>query len=107
MADADRLRAIQDDYSRALEGRITDLMTKVHAAREINRQVADLGRQIDSAEADVAALQAELGEYDRGSEEYELGVEQIQTLRGAIDETRAWRGELVDGLAKLAGEIGG
>lgn len=106
MADADRLQAIQDDYSRALEGRITDLMAKVQAAREINRQIADLEDQLESAEADAAALEAELADVDPGSEEHEMGSAQVEHLRGAIEETRGYRDELIDGLAKLVGEIG-
>jgi multidrug resistance efflux pump len=107
MADADRLQAIQDDYSRALEARITDLMAKVHAARELNEQIADLDNQIEAAEGDAAALEDELAELEAGSDDHVMGTEQVESLREAIDETHGYRAELIESLAKLAGEIGG
>lgn len=107
MADADRLRAIQDDYSRALEGRITTLMATVHAARDINRQIAEADSQIAIGRADLEGIQAELAEIPAGSEDAELGREQVEALNAAIADTEAYRDELVDALGKLSGEIGG
>lgn len=107
MANADRLQAIQDDYSRALEARITDLMARVHSARELNGRIADADSQIEMGEGDVAALEQELAGLDPGSDDHMMGTEQQMALNQAIADTKAYRDELIDALAKLAGEIGG
>ena len=102
MADADRLQAIQDDYSRAVEARITGLMTKVHAARDLNQQIAETDGQIEMGRGDLEGIEAELA-----SEEDPDLAEQAEVLRQAIADTEAYRTELVEALGKLVGEIGG
>ena len=103
----DRLQAIQDDYSRAVEARITDLMAKVHAARALNTQIADADSQLEIGSGDVAALEGELASIDAGSEDHAILSDQVEGLRQAIADTEAYRNELIDALGKLAGEIGG
>ncbi len=107
MADADRLQAIQDETSRALEDRITELMANVLAARQLNRQISDAEGQIDMGRADLAALEEELGGLDAGSEDHAALSEQVEQLRVAIADTEAYRDDLVDALGKLAEKIGG
>ena len=107
MATADRLQAIQDDYSSAVEARITDLMAKVHAARAINNQIADAENQIEMGSGDLAGLEEELGSLEAGSDDHGIVSEQIEALRAAIGDTESYRDELVEALAKLTGELGG
>lgn len=103
----DRLQAIQSDYSRAVEARITDLMAKVHAARTLNSQIADADSQIEIGRGDVQALGQELGGTEAGSDDHAILSDQIEGLKLAIADTEKYRDELVDALAKLVGEIGG
>ena len=42
-----------------------------------------------------------------GTEDHELGSEQLEALRGAIADTEAYRDELVGALGSLVGEFGG
>lgn len=107
MADADRLQAIQDETTRALEGRITDLMAKVHAASEINRQIAEADAQLEIGRTDLGGLEEELAGLDEGSDEHAAGTEQAEALRAAIADTEGYRDELIGALSKLAGEIRG
>ncbi len=107
MASADRLQAIQDDYTSALEARITDLMATVHAARELNGQIADADAQIEMGQADADALAEELSGIPADTDDHVAGTEQLEGLRQAIADTQAYRDEMVDALGKLVGEIGG
>lgn len=107
MADADRLQAIQDHYSRAVEARITDLMARVHAARQINSQIGEAEGQIELGRGDLAVIEEDLEQVEEGSEDHEALTEQAEALRTAIADTESYREELINALNKLAGEIRG
>ena len=107
MADADRLQALQDDFSRTLEAKITGLMAHVAAAQEINRQLQQADAEIALAEAEAEAIDGEIEGFDAGSDDHEAGLAQVEALRHAIQETEEVRVELMNALSSLVGEFNG
>ena len=105
MADADRLQAIQEDFDRALEARITELMATVQAAREINRQLQQAEGDIALHEADIDATREELDGLQAGSDAHEEGLARIEALQAVISEMGDIRDELTEALAGLVGEL--
>ena len=107
MADADRLQAIQDDFNRGLEARITHVMSQVQAAREINRQLQEADNHIAMHQADIEVTEQEIAALGDDSDDFEAGLARVDALRQAIQETQALRGELLDALHQLAGNLDG
>ncbi len=105
MSDADRLQQIQSQFNAGLESRIAVLMAHVQAAQEINQQLEQCEGDIASHQAEIAATEALLEELDSDSDDYEDGLAHVEGLNLAIRDTTEVRGELVNALAKIAGQL--
>jgi len=107
MGDAGRLQAIQSDFSRALEDKITGMMATVQAAREINRQLLEAEGEINLLQAEIAGTEDQLAAIDNDSDEYESGLDQVDELQNAIREIQGISVELTDTLGRLVGDLNG
>jgi uncharacterized phage infection (PIP) family protein YhgE len=105
MGDAERLQAIQSDFSRALEEKITGMMATVQAAREINRQLLEADNETLLLHNEVAATEEHLAQVDDSSDAYEAGLDQVDALQNAIREMQGVSDELTETLGRLVGDL--
>ena len=99
-ADADRLRAIQEDLNAVLEERVTDLLAHMKAIQEVTAQIAATEVEIRRQEALKEHLEGELEPLT--SEADDLRAENAE-LQGKVDKLQ----ENVSKMRKLREELMG
>ena len=109
--EVDRLREIQGELERVLETRVTQLLSRMKAIREVTAQIAaveaDIQRQErvrSGLEAEVPGLEARVGQL--GAENGELQG-RVDGLREKVGRMNKLREELMANLSGLTGELKG
>jgi chromosome segregation ATPase len=109
--DADRLRAIQDELNGILESRITELLARTRALREVTNQIVATELDIRRNDQMKAQLEAELGPLGSRSGALEAENAELKTkvdgARANVERMRKLREEHLSIMSGLTSELKG
>lgn len=109
--EVDRLREIQGALEQVLEARVTELLARMKAIREVTAQIAAIESDIQrhdrvraGLEAEVPGLEARATQLDGENGEIQARVDGLREKVGRMNKLRE---ELMANLSGLTGELKG
>jgi hypothetical protein len=104
MSDTDRLRAIQQEVNEVLEERMTDLLGRIKAVRDVTLQIASTDVEIQRQEHNAEMLDADLAQARSTAQKLEI-LQRAELLREGAGRARVQREQLIEQLATVAAAL--
>lgn len=101
MSDTDRLRTIQLEVNDILEERMTDLLARIKAVRDVTMQIASADVEIQRQETSAAMLEGDLAKATTTAQKLEI-LQRAESMREGAGRARKIREQLIEQLSTVA-----